>query len=192
MRFNVNFLQQNMKNLQEIASPNAKGHWVQTERKAHEAWANLIAKKPRAAMLMHHLVARMGEQNAIIVSQKTLAKLLNCSLRTIQYAVADLNSAKWIQVVKINGSGTVSAYVINDQVAWGQARSDLRLSTFTATVIADAEDQDAQTMETADLRPIPSLYQGERQLPGGEGEPPPCQPSFDGMEPDLPSLRKYD
>ncbi|MDS0871496.1 hypothetical protein, partial [Escherichia coli] len=41
---------------------NKPGHWVQTERKAHEAWANLIAKKPRAAMLLHHLVAQMGHQ----------------------------------------------------------------------------------------------------------------------------------
>ena len=54
-------------------SPNT---WVQTERAAHEAWAKLTIKSPRSAALMHHLIARMGHQNAVVVSQKTLAKLM--------------------------------------------------------------------------------------------------------------------
>ena len=40
----------------------AKKTWVQTERAAHEAWAGLIARAPRAAMLLHHFVALMGEK----------------------------------------------------------------------------------------------------------------------------------
>jgi len=39
---------------------NEPGQWVQTDRKAHEAWDNLIVRKPRAAELLHHLVAQMG------------------------------------------------------------------------------------------------------------------------------------
>lgn len=168
---------------------NKPGQWVQTERKAHEAWANLIARKPRAAMLLHHLVAQMGHQNAVVVSQKTLAKLMGCGLRTVQYAIADLVSEKWIQVVKLNGPGTVSAYVVNSMVAWGQARDQLHLAAFTATVVADAADQDATALEHHDLRKIPTLYPGERQLPTGPGETPPSQPLLDGMEPDLPALQ---
>ena len=38
---------------------------------------------PRAAALMHHLVARMGHQNAVVVSHKTLAKMMGCGTRTI-------------------------------------------------------------------------------------------------------------
>jgi len=34
--------------------------WVQTERSAHEAWAMLIKKKPRAAMLMHHVTLSLS------------------------------------------------------------------------------------------------------------------------------------
>lgn len=49
--------------------------WVQTERAAHEAWGDLTLKSPRAATLMHKLVALMGHQNAVVVPQKTLAKL---------------------------------------------------------------------------------------------------------------------
>lgn len=191
------FMQKFTKKVQNMTYPqnigvqvkNKPGQWVQTERKAHEAWANLIARKPRAAMLMHHLVAQMGHQNAVVISQKTLSKLMGTSLRTTQYAISDLTTEKWIQVVRMNGPGTVSAYIVNDRVAWGQARDQLRLSVFSATVVADIEDQDATTLQHDDLRRIPSLYPGERQLPTGDGEEPPSQPCIEGMEPDLPATR---
>lgn len=163
------------------------GQWVQTERKAHEAWASLIARKPRAAMLLHHLVAQMGHQNAVVVSQKTLAKLMGIHERTVRRAVADLVDERWVQVVRL-GSGKEAAYVVNDRVAWGQPRDQLRLSVFSATVVADLEDQDAGMLEHADLRRIPTLYPGERQLPDGPGAEPPVQPSIPGMEPDLPAI----
>jgi DNA-binding transcriptional MocR family regulator len=163
------------------------GQWVQTERKAHEAWARMCMSKPRAAALAHHLVAQMGHQNAVVVSQKTLAKLMGCSLRTIQYAISDLVAEKWIEVVKMGGTGSVAAYVVNDRVAWGQPRDQLRLSVFSATVVADIEDQDTATLDHADLRRIPTLYPGEQQLPTGPGEDPPSQSMLDGFEPDLPA-----
>ncbi len=169
-------------------SKNKPGHWVQTERKAHEAWANLIGRKPRAAMLLHHLVAQMGHQNAVVVPQKVLAKLMKCSQETVKRAVGDLVAERWVQVVKLNGPGTVNAYVVNDRVAWGQARDQMRLSTFSATVVANHEDQDATTLDNIDLRRIPVLYPGEQQLPAGPGEPPPSQTILDGMEPDLPFI----
>jgi DNA-binding transcriptional MocR family regulator len=165
------------------------GHWVQTERKAHEAWARLIAKKPRAAELLHHLVAQMGHQNAVVVSQKILAQIMGRSLDTVQRAIKDLVVEKWIEVVKLNGPGTVSAYVVNDRVAWGQPRDQLRLSVFSATVVADFEDQASDTLEHSDLRRIPTLYPGEQQIPTGKGEEPPSQTIFEGLEPDLPSTR---
>lgn len=174
----------------EIGTPakNKPGQWVQTERKAHEAWAGLIARKPRAAELLHHLVAQMGHQNAVVVPQKVLAKLMGRSIDTVQRALRDLEAERWIQVVKMNGPGTVAAYVVNDKVAWGQPRDQLRLSVFSATVVADAEDQGPLTLEHGELRRIPTLYPGERQLPSGPGAEPPSQPALDGMEPDLPSL----
>ena len=84
-----------LKNMTQMAAPQDKlgipakhqpGQWVQTERKAHEAWANLIARKPRAAMLLHHLVAQMAHQNAVVVSQKTLSKLMGLHERTVRRA----------------------------------------------------------------------------------------------------------
>ena len=170
-----------------VPAVNKPGQWVQTERKAHEAWASLIGRKPKAAMLLHHLVAQMGNQNAVVVSQKVMARLMDCHIETVKRALRDLEAERWVQIVKMNGPGTVAAYVVNDRVAWGQPRDQLCLSVFSAAVVADAEDQDAFTLEHSELRRIPALFPGERQLPSGEGEPPPSQPSLDGLEPDLPA-----
>lgn len=173
------------------SAQNKVGRWVQTERKAHEAWASLIARKPRAAMLLHHLVAQMGQQNAVVIGQKTLSKLMGIHERTVRRAIDDLAAERWIQVVRI-GKGKEAAYVVNDRVAWGQSREQLRLSVFSATVVIDAEDQDSLSLEHDELRRIPVLYPGERQLPVGEGLPPPSQSSIQGMEPDLPAINHPD
>lgn len=172
-----------------VPAKNRPGQWVQTERKTHEAWARLITKKPRAAALAHHLVAQMGHQNAVVIPQTVLAKLMGCSVDTVQRAVRDLVAEKWISVVRL-GRGKEAAYVVNDRVAWGQSRDHLRLSVFSATVVADADDQDEAFLGHGDLRRIPTLYPGEQQLPTGPGEPPPSQPAFDGMELDLPAHRQ--
>lgn len=161
-----------------------QGQWVQTEQRAHEEWASLIAKKPRAAQLLHHLVAQMGHQNAVVVSQKVLAQLMGVTDRTVRTAVAELVAENWIQLIRI-GKGKKAAYVVNDCVAWGQARNQLRLSVFSATVVADLDDQDPQILEHKELRRIPTLYLGEQQSPSLT---PPSQPSIDGLEPKLTTL----
>lgn len=166
------------------------GQWVQTERKAHEDWAHLIGRKPKAAMLLHHLIAKMGQQNAVVVSQKTLALLMGSSVDTVQRALRVLEVEHWIQIVKMNGPGTVAAYVVNDRVAWGQPRDQLRLSVFSAAVVADIADQDTAQLDNIALRRIPALFPGERQLPSGPGVEPPAQPALDGLEHDLPSLSR--
>ena len=170
-----------------VPARNKPGRWVQTERKAHEAWAGLIARKPRAAELLHHLVAQMGHQNAVVIPQAVLAKLMNRSVDTVQRAVKDLVSERWIQVVRV-GRGKEAAYVVNDRVAWGQPRDQLRLSVFSAAVVVDLDDQDEAMLGHGDLRRIPTLYPGEQQLPTGPGEDPPTQPSITGLEPDMPHI----
>ena len=194
----TDFMHRISKNMRNTSAPPAigtpveskPGQWVQTERKAHEDWANLIGRKPKAAMLLHHLVAKMGQQNAVVVSQKTLAKLIGVTDRTVRTAVSDLVAERWIQVVKMNGPGTVAAYVVNDRVAWGQPRDQLRLSVFSATVVADIEDQDTATLDNIELRRIPALFPGERQLPSGPGAEPPAQPALEGLEHDLPATER--
>jgi len=162
--------------------------WVQTDRAAHEAWGRLAVRVPRAAALLHHLIANMGHQNAVVIPQKVLAKIMGCSVDTIQRSVAELVKEQWIQVIQIGPRGTVNAYVVNAAVAWGEKREHIgRLAVFHARVMADAEDQPEGALERRNLRRIPALYPGEEQLPTGEGEDPPSQPALPGMEPDLPA-----
>jgi len=161
----------------------APGSFVQTERKAHEAWAALIKKSPTAAMVLHHLVAKMGHQNAVVIGQKTLANLLGCHPDTVKRAIADLVADRWIQVVQVGGRGTVNAYIVNDAVAWGQARDQRQhLSQFSAQVIADAQDQSPATLHSGQLRRLPMIYPPEQALPSGDGDPG-SQMLLDGMEP---------
>lgn len=168
--------------------PRRGGTWVQTERSSHEAWGHFSVKKPAASGLLHILVSKMGPQNAVVVSQKVLAEILGVTDRTVRNALSDLEEGGWIQIVKI-GKGRECAYVVNDRVAWGQSRDALPLSLFSATIVADARDQDPQTLAGPKLRRIPVLFAGERQLPAGPGEPPPTQTYLAGVDlPELPAL----
>jgi DNA-binding transcriptional regulator YhcF (GntR family) len=132
---------------------------------------------------MHTLVARMGHQNAVVISQKLLAKLVGCNERTIRRAIEDLERDRWIQVVQLGTAGTMNAYVVNDTVAWGQRRDQkLTLSVFSAAVVADVDDQSEFTLEARALRRLPVIYPPEQALPSGPGEPG-AQMLLDGMEP---------
>lgn len=167
----------------------SKGQWVQTERAAHEAWAALIAKAPKAAQIMHILTARVGDHNAVIISQKNLMRLTGQSRRTVQRALAVLEDDKWIEVRQVGQTGTLNAYVINDRVAWSGKREGLRYSLFSAMVVLSDDDQpDREELgQQEPLRRLPSLFRGEQQLPSGDGLPPPSEPMFPGLEPDLPA-----
>lgn len=166
-----------------VAVTKGPNTWVQTERAAHEAWARMTMKSPRAAAVMHTLVARMGHQNAVVIPQKLLAKLVGCNERTIRRAIEDLERDRWIQVVQLGSSGTMNAYVVNDTIAWGQRRDDkARLSVFSAAVVADMDDQHPFTLEARELRRLPVIYPPEQALPSGPGEPG-AQMLLDGLEP---------
>jgi DNA-binding transcriptional MocR family regulator len=168
------------------------GQWVQTERAAHEAWGQLIDSSPKAAKLMHLLTARVEDNNAVVVSQKTLTTLMKSSRRTVQRALDVLVADRWIEVRQIGETGTINAYVINDRVAWSGKRDGLRYSLFSATVILSEQEQPDQSElgAQAPLRRLPSLFRDEYQMPSGNGLPPPSEPPFPGMEPDLPALRE--
>ena len=164
--------------------------WVQTERSAHEAWGRLIAKSPRAAQLMHHLVSHMDQAAAVVASYSTLAGICGYSVATVRRAVDDLKADRWIQVVQIGGKGGANAFVINSRVAWAAPRDRLPLASFSARVLAGASEQDSEALTGPDLRRVPHLmHPGEMQLPTGPGEEPPSQPSLGGLEPNLPSIQ---
>ena len=173
----------------QLPQRQVRGQRVQTERAAHEAWATLIRMSPLAAQIMHLLTARVGEHNAVVVSQGVLAKMTGASRRGVQNALRVLVDNRWIELRQIGDRGTINAHVINDRVAWSGKRDGIRYSLFSAAVIvADDEQPDREELgQQEPLRRVPALFRGERQLPAGDGLPPLSQPFFDGMEPDLPA-----
>lgn len=168
------------------------GSWVQTDRKTHEAWAQLSVRSPKAGALLHLLAARVGDHNAVVMSHKVMAKLLGCSVDTIKRALTELRAGNWLEVRQITSTGTANAYVLNDRVAWTQARDGLRYSLFSAAVVISEEEQPdrAELGDQAPLRKLPRVFEGERQLAAGDGLPPPSEPSIPGLEPDLPMMRE--
>jgi len=163
-----------------------RGTWVQTDRASHEAWGQLAIKHPRAAALLHILVARMGGQNAVVISQELLSKIMGTSLPTVKRALADLRETNFIEVISL-GKGTTRAYVINSRVAWSGSRGGIQHSVFNASVVADMAEQDQLLLSNSPLVKIPVIFNGELQSPAGSGAQPPSQPALEGLEPDLPT-----
>ena len=169
-----------------------RGTWVQTERRAHELWAQLSVTNPRAASVLHVLVSQMGRHNALITSQATLARWSGCSVATLKRSLAVLREEKWIEVRQIGPTGTACAYIVNDRVGWSGSRDGIRYSLFSAAVlISDDEQPDRDEIGAQPpLVGIPALYPNEKQLPSGAGLPPPSEPMFPELMPDLPSRKK--
>jgi DNA-binding transcriptional MocR family regulator len=168
-----------------------KGYWVQTERATHEAWAVLTKKSPKAAQLLHILTSRVGEHNAVVISQHALKELMGCSRATLQRSIKALKDDNWIEVRQIGGSGTTNAYVLNSRVAWSGKRDSIRYALLNAAVIVSEEEQpDKEELgQQPSLRQIPTMSQEEIQLPSGDGLEPPSEPQFPGLEMDIPSIR---
>lgn len=162
--------------------------WVQTERASHEAWGRLTVQSPRAAALMHHLVAHMDQHAAVVASHATLAHISGLSPATVKRAVKDLKDGNWIQVVQLGGKGGALAFIVNSRVGWSASRETLPMAAFTARVLAIGSEQEPTALDGPELRRLPILRYGDRQLPSGPGETPPAQPSIDGLEPDLPNI----
>ena len=165
-----------------------RGHFVQTDRAAHEAWARLGTKHPGASALLHVLAANVGEQNAVVASHKILARLMGSSVSTVKRALKTLSDGNWIEAHKIGANGTVNAYVLNSRVAWTEKRDHLRYARLKADVLLAEDEQEAGALDA----PKTALYNlpriGELQIPSGNGLPPPSSPALPGFEPDLPAV----
>jgi len=172
----------------EIKEKQVRGTWVQTERAAHEAWAELIGSKPKAAQLMHLIVANMDNKGALVVSQQTLSEMMSVSLNTVKRSLKVLRDNNWLDVVRIGSErGGVNAYVVNRRVAWADKRANGQYAAFDARIIVSANEQEQVVLENDQpLRNLPRF--GEGQIAFGPGLEPPSQPSIDGMEPDLPAV----
>lgn len=175
---------------QKLKQAPVRGTWVQTERAGHEAWAVLIHTNPRAAQLLHVLVAHMDEKSALVASHKLLAELCKVSIMTVRRSLAVLSGLNFIQTVRIGSErGGVLGYIVNSRVAWADSRDNLKYASFSARVLLTSSEQ-TEPLEGPDLMQIPSLSPSDLQLPHGPGIAPPAQETIEGMLPDLPSIQK--
>ena len=75
---------------------------------------------------MHILTARIGDQNAVVISHEILQILIDVrSVTTVKTALKTLKENRWIEVRQIGQNGTVNVYVINDLVTWTKGRDGL-------------------------------------------------------------------
>lgn len=102
---------------------------------------------------MTSLVKVMNKQNAVMISQESLAKLTKLSKPTIKRAVALLREQQWIDVLKV---GTANVYRVNSGVFW-TARADGRWASFSAEVILNFDEQDERTKAAPVNPPKPIL-----------------------------------
>jgi DNA-binding MarR family transcriptional regulator len=100
----------------------------------------LTHKNKTALSVLLLLVEKMDKQNALIISQNTLMKILGKSRQTISKSIKVLKEGNFINIVKV---GTANAYIINANVFWqnSQIMKD-RTATFTATVFAVKNEQE--------------------------------------------------
>ena len=100
-----------------------------------------IADNPTAMKMFWWLISHMDKRNAIVVSQSTLAEVLNCTERTIRNAIADLKDKKVLTILKV---GNANAYVINADIAWKDTAESKKHAQFDATVYVSSSEQEEQ------------------------------------------------
>lgn len=88
--------------------------------------------------LLDYFIYKMNKNNALIISQKKLMKVLDCSRPTLTKIVAQLQDMRFIDVMKI---GVQNCYIVNSQVAWKTSRAGIKHSVFDATVYIEWDEQ---------------------------------------------------
>lgn len=127
--------------------------FVQVSRKYLDNLDELGFRSPAARKLLTSLVKAMNRQNAVMVSQGSLAKLTGLSTPTVKRAVAMLREEQWIEVLKV---GTSNIYRVNSSVFW-TARADGRWASFSAEILVNYDEQDEFTKAQAINPPRTSL-----------------------------------
>jgi hypothetical protein len=121
----------------KVAEMQKKNHdFVQFTRKGMTALTKL--RNGTAHALFHYLAKEMARDNSVIVSQETLAEILETSRSSITLAVRDLENLDLIQIIKV---GNANVYCMNAEIVWTQERDKLHLARFKANVIVSKAEQ---------------------------------------------------
>lgn len=147
--------------------------WLQLEKKAAKELQSLAIRSPAAMGTLMYMVNHMSRSNALVVSQKAMAKELGISLKSVGNSVKLLTGHNFIQTIKV---GNTSVYVVNSRVAW-QGERGARYAAFGADVIAIESEQEEGALDNdlPSLKSVPQLRNSERLLVGNESVEPPDQ-----------------
>lgn len=176
-----------MKNPIKPLQPNLKpikkdtADFVQVTRGYLKDLSELADKSLFAFKIFSFLMERMTRQNAVVISQTTLAEILECDKSTISRAIKVLRDGNWVQVVRI---GTSFGYLVNSKVVWRSHQSK-RYGYFSAEVITSETEQkeSIDSLENQPLRHIPNVRFGETPISDNADLPPPDQ--MDLIDPDF-------
>lgn len=142
-----------LKASQQLGTSN-EWNWLQIERRALAAIAELAMKEPAAMrllfVLMNHLEPHTG--GVVVASRQTLCEITGYSMPTIRRAIAHLANYNWLQRIKI---GSAYGFAINTQVAWIGPREKLKHAAFAATVLAARSEQAPADLEQKERHTIP-------------------------------------
>lgn len=89
--------------------------------------------------LFHYLAKEMGKDNTIIVSQQTLAAIMDTSRISVNQAIKELEAHELLQICKV---GNQNIYCLNAAIVWTQERDKLHLARFRAAVIISDKEQE--------------------------------------------------
>lgn len=123
--------------------PNA--NFVQFYRNEMHSLRELIKEEPKAANLFLFLTEKMDQENALIVSQETLAEVLKVSKRTIIRQINVLREKGFIDIVK---SGVTNIYLINANIAWTTHGDKKQYAKFRANVFVSKAEQEYNVKTT--------------------------------------------
>jgi hypothetical protein len=105
--------------------------------------AILTRENPIAASVFFTLLAKIGEDYALIVSLATLAKVCSLPVPDVERAMADLEYQDWIGRAIIGSSPAPSvAYVIMSRVTLSE-KSESDVKHFQARVLISGEDNES-------------------------------------------------
>lgn len=106
--------------------------FIQIYRSYIDSIAELACQNTTAYKLFMLLIKHMDGNNALCVSTKALAEILNVSTRTIIRSVNYLKDNGWICVLK---SGTTNVYIINPDIVWTSYANQKQYCKFQANVL---------------------------------------------------------
>jgi biotin operon repressor len=114
-------------------------NFIQVYKDNIDLLERVTREHPKALEIFWWITKRMDNNNALVVSQQSLAEALKVSRMTIHRAVEYLKENKVLDILK---SGNSNIYALNSKIVWQDDAENKKYAHFTAKVYVTAEEQD--------------------------------------------------